>query len=222
MSNHTDDNLVQSVPIVGREGNTPSRTTRPGIPKRNGISLRKLRRSTRLSVYLYICAHYKLTDQQREFVAHFQSKLNLAEIQSALKFVHTLTTDPRTRARMQIPESQDRVETLVPTLDPRPHSSEPRRIGVGYRDKGSLPGYSRPSYDRDNTIEHGLTYQGELDRVWDLTLLLEDPEESSEVAPDGGLSAAAGMIPQAISLLHSGRVTLEQTGTNSWKISLLE
>lgn len=87
MSSTEEDNKNEITSDSNGQNGTPSsRTTPHGTPKRDSISLRSLRKSTRLSVYLYIVSHYKLSDEQREFVANFQAKLNLAEIQSALKF----------------------------------------------------------------------------------------------------------------------------------------
>lgn len=121
-----------------------SRTPRPDNPSR--LAPARLRRSTLLAIYLYLSAHNRISDQQREFIAHFQAKLNLAEIQSALKFAHTLTTDPRTRARLQVDNIQ------VPTRRSRPKIRETRRIGVGYRDKGSLRSSHRPALPGEVTL----------------------------------------------------------------------
>jgi len=196
-----------------------SRTTRHSTPNRDGkLSMRTLRRSTRLSVYLYICAHYKLSDEQREYVAYFQAKLNLSEIQSALKFMHTLTTDRRTRARMQIPESQEIAERLVPTMRPRPVNRDQRRIGVGYRDKGSLPKRTRPDWEKDNTLWVGLTSQQEATKVWDLTILGDPPEELNDETAKG--SVATGVTPSERIQHPALQGKLEQTGPGQWKISL--
>jgi len=203
----------------GQTGHPSSRTTRHSTPNRDGISMRTLRRSTRLSVYLFIVSHFRVSDEQREYVANFQAKLNLAEVQSALKFLHTLTTDPRTRARMQIPESQEKAERLVPTLRPRPINRDQRRIGVGYRDKGSLPKRARPDWEKDNSLWVGLTSVQEATKVWDLTILGDPPEESRDES-DGGSVATGVTTPGQILTDIFAPGKLEQVSEKVWKISL--
>lgn len=108
----------------------------------------RMSRSIRLAVYLYKIAFSKVSSQQREYVANLQAKMNLAEIQKAYGFLHTLSTDPRTRARIQV----NRLE--VPASRPRPTKREQRRIGVGYRDKGSLRSSHRPVLPAEVTLGH--------------------------------------------------------------------
>jgi hypothetical protein len=166
---------------------------------------------------LYIQAHYKLEDRQIEYIAHFQAKLNLAEIQSALKFVHVLTTDPRTRARMQVGEHHTPLnnQRLVPFSRQRPKLPQQRRIGVGYRDKGSLPKPSRPTWDKENERSVSLRDQA---AVFDFNLLKETLEsldkESAEV-----LSRLRKNYPEAEFLLRSSELQVRNTGPGVWIIS---
>lgn len=181
------------------------------IPPGSGKS-HSLRKSTRLGVWLYIQLHYKLKDPQIEYIARFQAKLNLAEIQRALEFAHVLTTDPRTRSRMKV----DSIP--VPYYRERPFRREPiRRIGVGYRDKGSLRRYSKPEWDKDNTMWVGYGSHAKESGSWDLTILgefLQVPRrEPDEELPIGG---------KALSELHpllGDPVVLSRTGEKSWRIS---
>lgn len=124
-----------------------SRTPHPCIPSQIREIWRGLKKGTRLGLFLYLQAHNSLDDRQCEYIAHFQAKLNLSEIQSALKFMHVLTTNPRIRARIWADSFS------VPFYRPRPNRRDQRRIGVGYKDKGSLPKRSRPSWDKDNTVQ---------------------------------------------------------------------
>jgi len=121
------------------------RTARPGTPSQI-TSLTRFKRKTLLAIYLYKLAHETCSEEQREYVAYFQAKLNLGEVQSALQFTHTLTTNPRARARVKV-ES-----VLVPTLGPRPRRREQRRIGVGYRDKGSRRDPHKPVLPGELTL----------------------------------------------------------------------
>jgi len=173
--------LPEEIPlqeVLSNSEKDPSdRTACRGTPSQIVNLARNLKKSTRLSVYLYIIAHNKVEDRQREFVANFQAKLNLDEIQSALKFLHSLTTNPRLRARMRIPESQELVLRLIPFQRPRPKAPEQRRIGVGYRDKGSLPKRSRPEWDKDNTLWVGYFSQQRETALWDYNILRDPPED---------------------------------------------
>jgi len=191
-----------------RKQNRPSRQ-----PQSTGQSGHGLRKSTLLGIYLYIAAHYRLEDRQVEYIARFQGRLNLSEIQRALKFAHTLTTDPRTRARVKADSVQ------VPFFRPRPFRFEQRRIGVGYRDKGSLPRRPKPSWDKDNTLESGYTSIFEETRSWDLTILFSDSppvhgDEPDRDLPVGG-KVRSGLPPRP----GEPELVLWRTGEKTWCIS---
>lgn len=198
------------------------RTPQLGSPRGNS-NPRAMKKATRLGLYLYISAHIKLKDQQIAYIANFQAKLNLEEVQRALQFSHVLTTDPRTRARNGLPvhpESEfDKIKlgSLVPFLRARPARRDQRRIGVGYRDKGSLPRHSRPKWDKQNDIFLGESEALETGH-WDLTILY-DPDESSQ---NETRRSSAGQRINHLSDEHlpGPRARLEQTGERDWKITL--
>lgn len=100
----------------------------------------RLSRANRLGLYLYTLAHFQTEDAQRQYVAYFQGRLNLEEVQKAMKFMHQLTTSPKIRARIQ----GQGFKFEIPFWRARPVHREQRRIGVGYRDKGSLRPAHRP------------------------------------------------------------------------------
>jgi hypothetical protein len=106
----------------------------------------RTRRSTYLGILLYRIFHETCSDEQKEYVAYFQSKLNFAEVLRAMRLCHSLTTNPVARKRLK-PELW-----RIPTLGPRPHLREKRRIGVGYRDKGSLRERHRPVLPGELTL----------------------------------------------------------------------
>lgn len=136
-------NGVKSISPGRKESS--DRTARHSIPNQISQIWRELSKSNKLALMLYQASHYKLADLQLEYIANFQRTMNLAQIQKALKFLHTLTTDPRTRARLYAKDY------LVPYYRSRPtRLKERRRIGVGYRDKGSLPMNSKPSWEKEN------------------------------------------------------------------------
>lgn len=74
-----------------------------------------------------------------ERLAEFQSKLKLEELESAIELYNSLVEDPRARSRFL---AQYRGVLLPRLLETR--IEEIRRIGVGYRDKGSL----RPHHEK--------------------------------------------------------------------------
>jgi len=204
--------------IITRQEKKTGRTPHRNNPTQL-VRLADLKKATRLSIYLYISAHYTLADRQHEFIAHFQAKLNLDEIQSALKFMHVLTTDPRTRARMHVGESHDDSfnRNLVPFSRPRPISLEQRRIGVGYRDKGSLPKPSSPDWEKKN--ERAVSIRDE-NAPYDLTLipdlLAESDEESAKV-----LSRLRRNYPELATILGVQTHKLENPEPGVWIITQL-
>lgn len=160
--------------LSNRTGRAPSsRTPQPDNPRasRNAHGYKK---STLLAIYLYHRVHNKLEDKQNQFIANFQRKMYLSEVLSSLEFLHKIETNPRIRARLRI----DSVK--VPFYHPRPRKRrDQRRIGVGYRDKGSLPKRARPDWNKDNTLNPGES-EAQITKVWDLTILFDNPSEESE------------------------------------------
>ena len=98
----------------------------------------RLKKSRYFGVLLYRNLTEKLTDQQKGFIAYYQGKLQLEELLSAWKFTRILLSDPRARSRVRIHEIR------VPALYERAPAREKRRIGVGYRDKGTLRPLHKP------------------------------------------------------------------------------
>jgi hypothetical protein len=137
---------------------------------------------------LHISAHQALSDGQRAWIANFQSKMNLTQVQLSLKFLHQLNTNPRMRARLQVSAWR------IPSLNPRPKRREQRRIGVGYRDKGNLRPLHRPVLP--GPVE--LDYQGRL--FMGLIVPPEDilhgpPERSVEVMPEKAKGSSLQLNP---------------------------
>lgn len=199
-----------------RKEKNSGRTTQPC----NSTSLvrgTRFKKSTRLALFLYIQAHYQLDSRQLEYIAHFQAKLNLDEIQSALKFVHSLTTNPRTRARMQIGEHHTVSHNVrqVPFSRPRPKLPQQRRIGVGYRDKGSLPKNSLPSWDKEN--ERAVSLR-DGNAVFDFTAI-QDLLESKDKESNEVLSRLRKNYPEASFLFKRPFLKIENPEPGVWIIS---
>jgi len=227
----TSDEAQQSVGFATNQIQTTSSRT-PQLDSPSGRSQpARDSKSIRLAVYLYISSHYRISDNQREWIAHFQARLNLTQIQKALKFGHILTTDPRTRARMQITEKVIKTDSgelqkialfrgkSIPIGNSRPKIREQRRIGVGYRDKGSLPKRSKFDWEADNTITVGLTYEGFETRSWDLTILW-DPSEEQETESDGVMSDRRMTLTKRARELQRSPYVLEHPEPKVWKITL--
>jgi hypothetical protein len=107
---------------------------------------------------------------------------------------------------------------LVPFTQTRPNALEQRRIGVGYRDKGSLPKPSK--IDWDNPNERTVSLREE-DAPFSYTLfddLLKNPSEESSVRL---MSRLRENYPEALCfLLRSYKV--EHTEPRVWKYQALE
>jgi hypothetical protein len=123
------------------------RTPRHGAsPQQRRPQVDGMRRSTKVGVYLYLASTRKLTSEQKAFLAHTQGKLNYDELNRALRIYSDLCSDQRLRARLGVEN------TTVPALPPPRRPKEQRRIGIGYRDKGSLRPPHRPSLPGGDTI----------------------------------------------------------------------
>lgn len=108
----------------------------------------RVRKAVYLAVMLHVAVHQHLAEEQKHFVAVFQSKLNLDQVQLSLDILHKLETNPRMRARLQVADFK------VPFFrNSRPQRREQRRIGVGYRDKGSLRPSHRPALPGELTVD---------------------------------------------------------------------
>lgn len=194
-------------PFHTPESSTPirkessDRTARRSIPTQVRETWRTQSKSIRLALMLYQSSHYRLQELQLLYIADFQSHLDFSQIQKALKFLHTLTTDPRTRDRLWAEYYS------VPYLRERPNRlREKRRIGVGYRDKGSLPKNSKPDWNKVN--ERSVTWRKEIPSILkDLPpTYLESDVRPEEEEPAEDMSDVDR--PQTRSKFHSYYLTL--------------
>lgn len=97
---------------------------------------------------MYLASTRNLSSEQKAFLAHTQGKLNHDELSRALRIYSDLCSDVRLRARFGVEH------TTVPVLPPARKTREQRRIGIGYRDKGSLRPPHRPSLPGEATISY--------------------------------------------------------------------
>ena len=123
------------------DGSTPRRNT----PR---SSRTKVSRAVYHGGLLYRAATESISDEQKEFLCYHQEKLNEAELQKALLVMSQLLRSPRSLARA----NGSWLPAWVPTLHTKLKLREQRRIGVGYRDKGSLRPRHKPSLPGRTTL----------------------------------------------------------------------
>lgn len=126
------------------------RTPRHSTPHRRTSSVppptRGLRRSTRLGILYFLASTRTISDQQRAYLIHHQGKAQLNELDRARKVFSDLKSDPRVRARLHVEQYH------IPVLPEPRKPKERRRIGIGYRDKGSLRPLHRPTKPGEVTV----------------------------------------------------------------------
>jgi len=131
MSNTTDDekrmNRIRSFREVGRS--TPLGT--PTLRKQIGF-----RRGVELGFLLFLQYQGLLSPGQWAYLLGLQRKVNSEELDSSIGLFGRLIKSPRSAARAH--KDLEQVLSHTPHLSPKSIRREQRRIGVGYRDKGTL------------------------------------------------------------------------------------
>lgn len=114
---------------------TDSRTTPRGTPTpaKPGKGLRK---STKLGYLLFLQSKGRLTPGQVAFLLEFQKRVKLEELERAAELLRRLLVSERSAGRAE--KELREIQSWCPSLVPKSVHREQRRIGVGYRDKGSL------------------------------------------------------------------------------------
>jgi hypothetical protein len=102
------------------------------------VSLRlvgKLKLSQKVGILIWLNREGLITLGGRERLLYLQAKASFEALEAGLKFARRLTSDKKLRSdfKHQMRELNRRPQSR------RFRQSEPRRIGVGYRDKGTLP-----------------------------------------------------------------------------------
>jgi len=131
MSDTTEQRLredrIRSFSEVGRS--TPLGT--PTLRMQAG-----LRRSVELGYLLYLQYQGLLTPGQWAYLLGLQRKVSSEELDSSIQLFGKLTKSPRSAARAH--QDLSKVLSKTPHLSTKSIRREQRRIGVGYRDKGTL------------------------------------------------------------------------------------
>jgi hypothetical protein len=123
----SEDLNKRSISEVGRSTplGTPTRRTSAGM-----------RRRTELGFLLFLQYQAKLSPGQWAYLLGLQRKSTSEEIDSAIGLFRALLASQRSQARAR--KDLEKVLSSTPSLSPKSVRREQRRIGVGYRDKGTL------------------------------------------------------------------------------------
>jgi hypothetical protein len=109
------------------------------LPRRQSLRLvEKLKLSQKVGILLWLNREGLITLGGRERLLYLQAKASFEALEAGLKFAQRLSKEKKLRSdfRHQMRELNRRPQSK------RFRQSEARRIGVGYRDKGMLPGLS--------------------------------------------------------------------------------
>lgn len=112
------------------------RTAPLGSPTQSKTGKDSLRRSTRLGFLFYLQHLQELSEGQLRFLRKEQGTLKLSELQRAIHLYEALSASRRAQARAK--KALEKLKQDCPSLQSKSIRREQRRIGVGYRDKGSL------------------------------------------------------------------------------------
>jgi len=111
---------------------------RPVTPAESSRNRRtgRLRTSTYLGYLLFLTEIKQLSEDQMRYVRKLQASVRFSELEKAINLTRKLIESPRSVARARV--ELERLRRNCPRIDAKSILPEIRRIGVGYRDKGSL------------------------------------------------------------------------------------
>lgn len=130
------------------------------LPKwKNKYLLSRLKLSQMIGLLLFLNRRGTLSEGGKERLLYLQSRASFEALEAGLKFAQRLFSEKKLQSDFQ--------HQLV-ELNRRPQSKrfrkyEVSRIGVGYRDKGTLPEVT--SSGRGKALEESFVYMGDLPRV---------------------------------------------------------
>lgn len=118
---------------------TTCRDTPRGNPN---LKRERLKKSTYLAYLWFLQRSKLLTEGQGRYLLQLQSKIKLSELESAVEKLRRISESPRSAARSR--GDLEYVKRVCPDLPAKLILREPRRIGIGYRDKGTLRPLHKP------------------------------------------------------------------------------
>lgn len=138
---------MEGIPSLVKQGSIPAQVTvkRPAEPPRaisRPSNERRLKKSTFLGYLLFLQKSSRLCEDQERYLLKLQSTVQEQELLSAIELLRALGASPRSAARSE--QDLKAVLQRCPRLQAKSVHPERRRIGVGYRDKGSLRPRHRP------------------------------------------------------------------------------
>jgi hypothetical protein len=121
---------------------------------------------------LILQSQQKLSEDQERYVIKLQGKVKEEELFAALKLFTNLRKSTRALARAK--EDLENTFQRCPRIPAKSRLPEPRRIGVGYRDKGALRDPTKPG-----TIYPRMVWSDDI-----APALLSPPEEPRWISAD--------------------------------------
>ena len=127
-----------------RERGSDSRSAEPphSVTRASQMRERRQARSVFLGYLLYLQRQRRLSEDQERYLLELQRKVRMDELQRSIKLLEGLVLSPRSAARAE--QDLKAVQSRCPRLPAKSTLPEQRRIGVGYRDKGSLRAQHHP------------------------------------------------------------------------------
>lgn len=104
---------------------------------------RRLKKSTFLGYLFFLQKSGRLSEDQERYLLRLQSTVQEQELLAGIELLRALVASPRSAARAE--QDLKNVQQRCPRIQAKSVLPERRRIGVGYRDKGSLRPTHRPS-----------------------------------------------------------------------------
>jgi hypothetical protein len=199
-SEPTEEPENRSISEVGRS--TPLGT--PTLRKQTGM-----RRRTELGFLLFLQYQARLSPGQWAYLLGLQRRSNLQEIDSAIELFKRLAGSRRSAARAQ--QELNRLLARTPHLSPKSVRREQRRIGVGYRDKGTL----RLPH-QDHSVLPRTWWWEDIAQILHLRFKVDNPEEllAEEELAKGDIHQDSNIVASWISFRTSKSSTIV---VNRWR-----
>lgn len=132
---------TQQVQLDG-SGQTHRSAEPPHSATRPLHKVKRLKTSSFLGYLLFLQRNKQLSEDQERFLLKLQGKVKFEELEAAILLLKKLLGSPRSAARSK--EDLELALRKCGRLPAKSRTPEVRRIGVGYRDKGSLRPKHRP------------------------------------------------------------------------------
>jgi hypothetical protein len=143
VSTTSADSIPTSDPPRGTESDSRSAEPPHAVPRDSQKRERRQARAVFLGYLFYLQRQRRLSEDQERYLLELQRKVRMEELQRSIKLLEGLLSSPRSAARAE--QDLRSVQLRCPRLQAKSVLPERRRIGVGYRDKGSLRAQHQPA-----------------------------------------------------------------------------